>query len=94
MSRIYRRGPLRKLVEVGGDFAHPTFRLSCGHVADLNPVFSYKVGSDHSCYQCAKLHTCHGCGGDADVAGRVYSGIVGPFCSVQCRDDWAALEDT
>lgn len=49
------RRPLRKLVEIGGDFAHPLFRLSCGHMADLNPAFSYKVGSDLPCYQCSSL---------------------------------------
>ena len=49
------RGPQRKIVEIK-DKWKGVILLSCGHVANLNPIYTYKVGADCRCFACAKAN--------------------------------------
>ena len=53
------RGPIRQIIEIqadreslsGGNVITPVL-LSCGHIAQFNTIFHYKVGDDHRCFDC------------------------------------------
>jgi hypothetical protein len=47
------RGPIRTITEayIGAPFSWRT-RLSCGHVANLNPTFTRRVGDECRCVRC------------------------------------------
>lgn len=47
------RGPLRRVTTVGlTDRTNHMVTLECGHVPNLAPHFTYKVGSYLHCFQC------------------------------------------
>lgn len=65
MDNIYidPRGPIRTIIEVG-EYRRATspnvfggcipVTLSCGHVAEMNFTFSYRVGENCRCLECKK----------------------------------------
>jgi hypothetical protein len=47
-----QRGPQRTIVAVDKHTDKTLVTNSCGHVQMMNQIFTYKVGSQHSCFAC------------------------------------------
>lgn len=48
------RGPIQKIVSVEKRPDAALVGLSCGHVARLNQIFSYRIGDYCHCFQCGQ----------------------------------------
>lgn len=46
------RGPLKECVEINIDGKAGKVKLSCGHIREFNPIYSYKVGEKYNCLLC------------------------------------------
>ncbi len=46
------RGPLRIVTDVKTSAGPTLVKFSCGHVAELNNTFSYRVGAEGRCFKC------------------------------------------
>lgn len=53
LTRPDPRGPLRTIVAVQRESYAALVTLSCGHVNELNQIYSYKIGEDVRCFTCA-----------------------------------------
>lgn len=49
------RGPEREIKTVSRDpgDGHVTLILSCGHVREPNPIYTYRTGEAYRCFVCA-----------------------------------------
>lgn len=54
LSRPDPRGPLRTIVSAQHEPHAAIVTLSCGHVREFNQIYSYKVGEEARCFDCAR----------------------------------------
>lgn len=51
------RGPERTIVSVDPEWPSNRVTLDCGHVRELNPAYTYRVGDKVRCFACRPVQT-------------------------------------